>query len=54
MPPKQRHNSSRRNRRRNHVKPKVKSAQTCPKCASAMRPHRACPSCGTYKGAKVK
>ena len=25
----------------------------CPKCQEPILPHRACPSCGTYKGAQV-
>lgn len=26
---------------------------TCPACGAAIRSHRACPKCGTYKGRKV-
>lgn len=26
---------------------------TCPKCHSPMRPHRVCPTCGTYANREV-
>jgi len=26
---------------------------TCPQCGAPAVPHRACPSCGTYKGRQV-
>ena len=25
----------------------------CPQCSSAVQPHRACPSCGYYRGRQV-
>ena len=27
--------------------------ETCPKCGEAIKPHRACTKCGTYKGKEV-
>jgi len=34
-------------------KPILASVQTCPVCGGMKQAHRACPSCGTYKGRKV-
>jgi len=53
--PKKRTSRMRRDRRR-AANNKLKSApQTneCPNCKAPIRPHRACPACGFYKGRKV-
>ncbi len=34
-------------------KPILAQVSTCPVCGAAVRSHRACPKCGTYKGRKV-
>jgi large subunit ribosomal protein L32 len=34
-------------------KPILAQVGTCPSCGAAVRSHRACPKCGTYKGKKV-
>ena len=34
-------------------KPIIAQVGTCPACGAAVRSHRACPKCGTYKGRKV-
>jgi large subunit ribosomal protein L32 len=34
-------------------KPILAQTGTCPACGAAVRSHRACPKCGTYKGRKV-
>ena len=34
-------------------KPILAQVATCPACGAAVRSHRACPKCGTYKGRKV-
>ena len=34
-------------------KPILAQVSTCPACGAAIRAHRACPKCGTYKGRKV-
>ena len=34
-------------------KPILAQVGTCPACGAAVRSHRACPKCGTYKGRKV-
>jgi large subunit ribosomal protein L32 len=31
----------------------VETASVCPQCKSPKLPHRACPTCGTYKGREV-
>ena len=54
--PKQRHNKSRRNRRRggqigNKVTPK--NLVECSNCKTPIMSHRVCPKCGYYKGKEV-
>lgn len=52
--PKRRRTSSRRNMRRaQHDKVEAPNLIPCPNCSAPVVPHRACPSCGHYKGRKV-
>ena len=51
--PKQRHNKSRRDRRRVNQKLNPKNTQKCSKCGAFIMPHRVCPKCGYYKGREV-
>jgi large subunit ribosomal protein L32 len=52
--PKKRTSSMRRDRRRAaNYKLKPVNVVTCPKCKEPVLSHRACPSCGTYKGVQV-
>ena len=49
--PKRRKSSSRRDMRRaQHDKVTPPNIIPCPNCSAPMLPHRACPSCGFYKG----
>jgi len=50
---KQRHTKGRRDRAR--VFHQIKSVKLieCPKCATKILPHKACPKCGYYKGKEV-
>ena len=53
--PKKRTSKMRRDRRRagnNNLRTAVQVIQ-CPKCKEPVMPHRACASCGTYKGREV-
>lgn len=55
--PKQRHNTSRKGRRRSGQldKNNIQNANKtkCPNCEALIMPHRACPECGNYKGKEV-
>ena len=42
---------TRRDRRRTHYKITANSLVECTNCGAKIRPHRACPKCGFYKGA---
>ena len=46
--------SKRRMRRAANDKIVVPNLSPCPKCSEPMVPHRVCPSCGYYKGRKIK
>ncbi len=39
--------------RRTHYKVKANGLVKCPNCGEMIRPHRACPKCGYYKGEQV-
>lgn len=51
--PKRRQSTTRKNTRRAHDALSAPSIDSCPKCGESKQPHRACPSCGTYKGREV-
>jgi large subunit ribosomal protein L32 len=52
--PKRRTSRSKRNiRRANHDKVTAPQLVACPNCGEPSVPHRACPSCGHYKGRAV-
>ena len=45
--------NTRGSKRRTHYKISENVVSSCPKCGEAVRPHRVCPKCGTYKGKTV-
>jgi large subunit ribosomal protein L32 len=51
--PKRKTSKSRRDKRRTHQKAASPTLSTCPECGEAVKPHHACPSCGSYKGRTV-
>ncbi|MCS6966352.1 MAG: 50S ribosomal protein L32 [Candidatus Kapabacteria bacterium] len=51
--PKRRHSRSRRDKRRTHYKHALLTHEHCPQCGEIKEPHRACPSCGFYRGRRV-
>ncbi|MGL4662573.1 MAG: 50S ribosomal protein L32 [Culicoidibacterales bacterium] len=40
-------------KRRTHFKLAMPGMTTCPNCESTMVSHRACPTCGFYKGRSI-
>ena len=51
--PKRRQSPTRKNTRRAHDALSGPGLAVCPKCGETKQPHRACASCGTYKGREV-
>jgi large subunit ribosomal protein L32 len=51
--PKRRTSRAKRDRRRAHDALSVPALGKCPKCGAHTAPHRACPTCGEYRGRRV-
>ncbi len=51
--PKQRHTSSRRDRRRSHLSLKQLQWIICSHCGAKILPHTVCSNCGYYRGRQV-
>lgn len=51
--PKRRHSKARRDRRRAHDFLPRPATSSCAECGEVKLPHRACPSCGSYRGREV-
>lgn len=51
--PKKKTSKSKRDMRRAHDAIASPGLSVCPQCKETKLPHRACPSCGTYKGKDV-
>jgi large subunit ribosomal protein L32 len=50
--PKRRTSKSKKRKRRTHYKAEAPALAPCPKCGEKRVPHRVCPNCGWYGGAK--
>lgn len=44
---------TRKRMRRSHNALTIAGTTKCPNCGEMIRPHRACPKCGFYKGKEV-
>lgn len=51
--PKKKISKSKRNMRRSHDGLVAPGTSICPQCKEPKLSHRACPSCGSYKGKEV-
>lgn len=51
--PKRRHSNARTRKRRAHDALKPMGLSRCPRCQAQTLPHRACRSCGYYRGREV-
>lgn len=51
--PKRRHSKARRDKRRAHDALRRTGTSLCDNCGETKLPHRACPSCGHYRGREV-
>ncbi len=51
--PKKKTSVSRKKRRRAHISATLPALVLCPQCSSPRPMHRACPTCGTYRGRDV-
>ncbi|MBC8215406.1 MAG: 50S ribosomal protein L32 [Candidatus Marinimicrobia bacterium] len=51
--PKKRQSKARGRKRRTHYKSSTVTFTSCPQCDQPKIPHRACPSCGYYRGRPV-
>jgi large subunit ribosomal protein L32 len=52
--PKRKTSKSRRDKRRATHAISAPKVNVCPQCGQPKRPHRVCPTCGTYKGREVE
>lgn len=51
--PKRKTSTTRKAKRRTHLKLDVPNMSACPNCGEMKRNHRVCPSCGHYAGKDV-
>lgn len=52
VPKRKKSKSKMRSRARSHSR-EIIATKPCPECGAPQQPHRACPSCGYYKGRQV-
>ena len=50
VPKRKKSRSRTRHRRSQWLRTAAPTMSTCPQCKQVMRPHVACPTCGTYRG----
>lgn len=53
VPKKKLSRSRRASRRANHDRIDAPAMSSCRECGAPIRPHRACPECGVYRGRQV-
>jgi large subunit ribosomal protein L32 len=51
--PRERHSTTRRDKRRTHYKATAPSTGACPNCGATKLNHVACSECGYYNGRKI-
>lgn len=51
--PFRRTSKTKKRKRRTHFKLDLPGVGKCPSCGEVVKSHRACPSCGNYKGKSV-
>jgi large subunit ribosomal protein L32 len=51
--PTRKHSKARRDDSRMHWRLKITSTTQCAQCGAKILPHRACPSCGFYRGRQI-
>jgi len=51
--PKKKTSTAKKKTRRHHIHLAVPRLIACPQCRSPKLPHRACPTCGTYRGRDI-
>lgn len=52
--PKRRHSHARGAKRRTHYKLEIPGVSRCKHCGAIILPHRACSTCGYYRGRKYE
>jgi len=51
--PKKKHSTSRKRRKRAHIRATTTTLVACPQCRSPRPSHQACGVCGTYRGRRI-
>lgn len=51
--PKKKTATSKKKMRRHHIRLEVPNLVACPQCRSPKVSHKACPTCGTYRGRDI-
>ncbi|HVP05775.1 MAG TPA: 50S ribosomal protein L32 [Dehalococcoidia bacterium] len=51
--PKKKTSTAKKKTRRHHIRLQLPGLVACPQCRSPKISHRACPTCGTYRGRDI-